>query len=363
MGFAAYGRVGLDEVGELIGGGIIGTCVNAGALLTDWGWFTLLRRRFAAPARWLLQFLTLSLGGTAGYVVGNVVAHLLGYNPTVSLDAQRVVFFGFFAYLVGSLIGLFDRQSRRLAESVALVKDQEFAAKELEVARNLQRRLLPPDRLEGEGWRLEARHAAAHGVAGDLWDTFSSQAGGQTIAIGDVAGKGMAASLIMASVKAVLPLMARSNVDRGLSDLNRRLHGDLGPREFVALALLRYDPANRELELASAGIPDPWLLSRHGVETLAVDGPRLPLGSMKAVEYEAARRTLEPGDRVVLVTDGLPEATGADGEPLGYERLTRLLEERRDDPLEELVESLFQSVGELGVQVDDDWTVVALEAL
>ena len=219
--------------------------------------------------RWPLQFLTLSSGGTVGYVLGNLASNalgLVGYDPFTNLSMQRLVFFGFFAYLIGSLIGLFDRQSRRLAESVVQIKDQEFAAKELEVARNLQRRLLPPDRLEGDGWRIEARHAAAQGVAGDLWDTFSSQVGGQTIAIGDVAGKGMAASLIMASVKAVLPLMARSNVDRGLSELNARLHGELGPREFVAAALLRYDPASRELELASAGIPDPWLLSRHGVE-------------------------------------------------------------------------------------------------
>lgn len=206
-------------------------------------------------------------------------------------------------------------------------RDHELAEKELELARTIQRRLLPPPEMEGAGYRLAARNLPAQVVAGDFYDVFGLADGTLGIVVADVAGKGLGASLIMASVKSVLPFIAASHsVVETLAELNRKLVGELGPREFVALAFARFDPTSGRLELANSGLPDPYLLRpRHGPQTIEVPGPRLPLGVRGSVEYESALVKLHPCDRVLLLTDGIPEASTRAGEPLGYEELNHLM--------------------------------------
>src|SRR5204862_108249 len=85
--------------------------------------------------------------------------------------------------------------------------------RELEMARSIQARLLPPPTMSGEGFSLEARNMAAHYVAGDFYDFIRLDDGSIVIVVADVAGKGMGASLTMASVKAVLPFVARGGAD------------------------------------------------------------------------------------------------------------------------------------------------------
>ncbi|MEM7352356.1 MAG: PP2C family protein-serine/threonine phosphatase [Acidobacteriota bacterium] len=243
-------------------------------------------------------------------------------------------------------------------------KSEELAARELDLARSLQRRLLPPAERQDDGFRLAARNLAARFVAGDFYDYFRLPDGRLRIAVADVAGKGMAASLIMATVKAVLPLIAadRSVVD-AMRELNRKLAAELGHREFVALALAAYDPASGRLELANAGLPDPYLLTPTGVTTIEAPQPRLPLGLRAEVEYRSIEVDLAPGDRVLLLTDGLPEAPIAEGEPLGYEALVQFLDQHQDDPgtwLDALLIRLREATID---EQDDDWTALVLERI
>jgi serine phosphatase RsbU (regulator of sigma subunit) len=255
----------------------------------------------------------------------------------------------------------------REAELAALraQRDQELAERELELARSIQRRLLPPAEIEGTGYRLAARNLPAHFVAGDFFDVFPLADGMLCLAVADVAGKGMGASLIMASVKAVLPLIAAQHTVVGtLCELNRKLAADLAEREFVALALARFDPRNGRLELANSGLPDPYLL-RHGepCREIAVQGPRYPLGIRPQVDYQSVEVMLEPSDRLVLITDGLPEARDPDGDPLGYERLVGLLDHENPSPagwLDELLERLSEVTRP---QLDDDVTALVLQRL
>ena len=129
----------------------------------------------------------------------------------------------------------------------------------------------------------------------------------------------------MASVKAVLPLLAAAEgVEATLDRLNRKLVAELEPRQFVALCLARFTPASGEVVLANAGLPDPYLLRPGAAPApLAVPGPRLPLGLRAEQGYHALRLRLAPGERLLLLTDGLPEAR-ADGAPLGYDALPGL---------------------------------------
>lgn len=245
-------------------------------------------------------------------------------------------------------------------------RKQELAHQELEIARGLQRRLLPsPDR-DGDHFRLAARNLAARGVAGDFYDYFVLPDGSLRIAVADVAGKGVAASLIMAAVKAVLPLVAADrSVTETLADLNRRLAEFLDRREFVALALAAVS-ADGRVELANAGLPDPYVLGSDGsLRALVAPQPRLPLGLRRELDYGIVSGRLEPGERLLLLTDGLPEAPTSKGEPLGYEALEDVLRAMDDAHetrpwLDRLFETLREATQD---ELEDDWTALLLQRI
>ena len=206
-----------------------------------------------------------------------------------------------------------------------------------------------------------------------------------TIVVADVAGKGMGASLIMASVKAVLPFLAREPLGEAMRLLNGKLVAELGKREFVALVCARYAPATRALEVANAGCPDPYLVRGSGgqamdlpvpggqeartdrsvcsplraasVEPIVVSGTRLPLGLRESARYDAVTLRLDAGDRVLFLSDGIPEAPRANGEPLGYEETARLAGETRGD-LDAFLAAVRARVDQ---RLADDWTALVLD--
>lgn len=239
---------------------------------------------------------------------------------------------------------------------------QELGRRELEMARDVQRRLLPPPEVAGPGWEVAARCQPARVVAGDFFDVLRHPDGSVDVVVADVAGKGFAASLIMASVKAMLPFVtAEGGVAEALSSLNGRLTAELGRGEFVALTLARFRPNAGMVDLANGGAPDPYLVTPGGPpKPLSVPGPRLPLGVRSEVAY--ASRTVELGGdaRLLMITDGLPEARDADGEPMGYQALESMLAVEAGPPAAWLA-GLFDRVQRrTGRMPEDDWTAALL---
>ncbi|MCK5377939.1 MAG: SpoIIE family protein phosphatase [Acidobacteria bacterium] len=255
---------------------------------------------------------------------------------------------------------------RRFVENLQLEKlvAQELGRRELEMARDVQRRLLPPPELTGPGWQVAARCLPARVVAGDFYDVLRRADGSVDVVVADVAGKGFAASLIMASVKAMLPFVtADVGVAESLAQLNHRLALELGRGEFVALTLARYSPSERRVELANAGAPDPYLVRPGQLpEPLTVPGPRLPLGVRQEVAYASRTVELADDERLFMLTDGLPEARDAAGEPLGYQALEAMLarETSSGSPFSWLT-GLFDRVQQRTGRVpEDDWTAALL---
>jgi Stage II sporulation protein E (SpoIIE) len=307
------------------------------------------------------------VGGVLGWGLSTLLSQTIGL--TRFRFSVRDIGFAFgVTGVLGLVIGLafysFGRMQDSLRQSVARLKETEFAEKELDLARAIQQRLLPPQELEGDGYRIAARNLAARFVAGDFYDVFRLADGSLGVAVADVSGKGMGAALIMASVKAVLPLLAEGrSAHQTLVELNRKLSAELAAREFVALAYARFWPASGRLELANAGLPDPYLL-RDGrpPEPLSVPGPRLPLGARPVVEFESLQTVLAPGERLLFVTDGLPEAPTGEGDPLGYEDFARLLPAGGGTPaawLDGLIAAVRQATRPT---LEDDWTALLLEA-
>jgi stage II sporulation SpoE-like protein len=306
------------------------------------------------------------LGGLLGLATASVIAVVTGlipfstirsFSPLILLSSSAA------AVVVGLVFYTFGLMENRLRESVERVKEGEFAQKELELAREIQQCLLPPPEVEGDGWRVAARNVPAYFVAGDFYDVFCLADGAVGVVVADVAGKGMGASLVMASVKAMLPLIAAGRtVEETLAELNRKLSEDLGPREFVALAYLRYETSG-EFTLGNAGLPDPYQLSAGDApRTLSVPGERMPLGARLESRYGSLSGRLEPGERVILLTDGLPEAFLATDEPMGYPALEGFLAASDPASPATLLDDLFRRVRAASVPtIQDDLTALVLE--
>jgi len=102
-------------------------------------------------------------------------------------------------------------------------------------------------------------------------------------------------------------------------------------------------------------MPDPYLLSGGSVTPIVVGGARLPLGVRQDVPYESIEVQLRPGDRFLLISDGIPEAPRANGDPLGYDAVRQVLTGMRD------IDAFLESIRRQVRGVDDDWTAVVLE--
>jgi hypothetical protein len=349
------------DVGPLIGGAMIGFSCFAAAVLAEYLFHDWFERH---PQQWWRRAIAYFLASQAGWLlpVFVIIPILTGEGLNIRVGVRgSVVVVALALSAAGTLVGLavygYETLKTRLAASIEQLKEKEFAEKELELARALQSRMLPAPEITADGYRISARNFAARYVAGDFYDVFQyGDAVG--IAIADVAGKGIAASLIMASVKAVLPLLAMNrSVDEAVNALNEKLVGELSKREFVALALARYEPLHGRVSFVNAGLPDPYVLRGGSIEAMEVTGPRLPLGLRRGTRYEARDVTLAEGEAMIFFSDGLPEATASDGELLGYERLSDIVRAAGPDA-DAILERLHAVTTEAR---DDDQTLVIVQ--
>jgi hypothetical protein len=346
-------------------GALIGLLISLACAGAEWlaePWLLRLSRAARLFARGLMYF----VAANAGWFAATWIARRfdLVHPQVFSSGAKLVLINGLLAVPLAFVFYGFGVLKERLQQSAIRLKEAEFAEKELELARSIQKRLLPAPELEEHAFRLAARNGPARWVAGDFYDVFRLADGRLGICVADVVGKGMGASLIMASVKAVLPFVAASvPASEALRRLNAKLAAELAPREFVALTFARYDPATGELEIANAGLPDPYLIAPGGrPRPLSVPGPRFPLGARPATAYESLRVVLSRGERLLMLTDGLPEAPDPRGEPLGYEAFAAMLPPLSTGDPGGGLDGLFASVqGATQETREDDWTALLLE--
>jgi len=317
-----------------------------------------------AAANALIFVIGGAVGGAFGIVAG---VRLLGHEMNVLdvLEGRGIPFVitaGVTALCIGIGFRAYEAMSVGLERTIEQLKEREWAEKELVLARSIQTRLLPPAFVEGDGFAIAARNLPASFVAGDFYDIVRLDDGTVVIVVADVAGKGVGASLIMASVKAVLPFVAREGARNAMSMLNEKLVHELGKREFVALAYAVFHPHDGSLEILNAGFPDPYLVSGCEVRALVATGERLPLGLRAGARYEPIHASIAHGDRLVFVSDGIPEAP-LHGEPLGYERVASILGSVNGNAHGEAWLDRFLS--DVRAVVDDgladDWTAVVVE--
>ena len=235
-------------------------------------------------------------------------------------------------------------------------------ARDLDTAREIQQGLLPEALPTVEGLDVGVSYDTARHLGGDFFDFLPYSEGRFAVAVGDAAGKGTAAALHGSLAVGLL----RGHVvehpcppGEMLAEMNRHLNERRIDNRFVAMIFGIYDPRDRSLLLANAGIPRP-LLARDGrVEEVAVEGT--PLGLLHGVEYEERRVELKSGDLVVLTSDGLTESGGRYADELAVRRLRDRLLALRAQPAQQIAEELLRSTGPCasdGADCDDRTVVV-----
>lgn len=234
---------------------------------------------------------------------------------------------------------------------------------ELKTASNIQRRLLPAPPAGVAGFTFTGSNQACRTVSGDYYDFVVRPDGKVYFVIADVSGKGVTAGLMMAGLQVAFRIFSKTDPDPAtlVSQLNAALRETLPRSKFVSLFLGRLDTTSGEVQYVNAGHTPPIWIRRNGVEEV-VAGDIL-LGVITSAEYSKHSLQLEPGDSLVLFTDGVTEATDAEGNELGSDALLQALRthhaSRADTIANAVTESVLNHAGDSD-HLDDDVTIVVV---
>jgi len=226
------------------------------------------------------------------------------------------------------------------------VMAQRGMERDLDLARRMQRALLPSRPPHVPGYVFFDYYQSARQVGGDYYDYVELPDGRFAVIVGDVAGKGVSAALLMARLSSDVRFLLASEADpaKAVEKINSGFSNTDWQDKFVTMIVAVVDPRSHRLTLVNAGHMAP-LLRRNGgtvVEAVGEETAGLPLGVAADMTYEAEHRDLNPGDFVTVFTDGFSEAMNAERELYGLERLM------------EQVSSSAVSVNDLGKHILED---------
>src|SRR5271168_3639668 len=196
---------------------------------------------------------------------------------------------------------------------------------DLEMAGRIQRALLPPEDLAVHGWEVHYRYEPVGLVSGDYCDLIVAAAPSNELffLLGDVSGKGVAASLLMTHLHAMFRSLVtvRQPLEQMLAVASRLFCESTTAGQFATLVAGRAD-ASGDLEIASAGHPPALLLHNNGITRIESGG--FPLGMFSDARFVSQKLALRPGDALLFYSDGVTESRSAEGEEYGLERLSQL---------------------------------------
>jgi serine phosphatase RsbU (regulator of sigma subunit) len=265
--------------------------------------------------------------------------------------------------------GLFDSFARQIAQAIQIARlfgdklQREILERELELARSIQKNLLPGSLPQPEGWEITAVSVPSRVMGGDYYDVLELPRGKLAVAIADVSGKGAAAAMLMAALQASLGTLLKEDltVDETTSRLNAVLCERMPDATFITFFLGFVDLETGEIEYCSAGHDFPILCSSEDtVSSLDLGG--LILGVIPEARYVRGRAHIPHGGRLLLYTDGITETMSPDEEPFGTERLGNIVVRHCRQSGKEIIETI-ESLVELfrdGRDQEDDITALMI---
>jgi serine phosphatase RsbU (regulator of sigma subunit) len=272
---------------------------------------------------------------TAALAVAFVLVGSIARNVNRLTRATRAVAGGDFSVRVesksrdqiGDLTRSFDHMAASIERLLAETAQKERLESELEIARTVQHKLLPPPEAKLAGFSVHALFQPVAALGGDYYDYLPMSGGRTALALGDVSGHGLATALLVAMAKSALSTLLEAGHEGGelFSRLNELIHRSTDPRHYMTLAVLAYDSTARTGVLTNAGQLAPYRVSGGRVEPLSL--PSFPLGLFPERSFPSARFTFSRGDILVLHSDGFVEAADTRDEPFGFERFENVLRE------------------------------------
>jgi sigma-B regulation protein RsbU (phosphoserine phosphatase) len=245
------------------------------------------------------------------------------------------------------------------------LKDKLLVREEMEIGRAVQLSLLPQTHPTAAGWDIWLMSRPANDVGGDLADYLAMEGSRMGLSLGDVAGKGLGAAMLMAKLQATLRAVAPDCYS--LSELgariNRIFHRDCGPTRFATLVYAELVEGSPALRILNAGHPPPAVVGSAGVDVLPAVA--LPIGMMPDAVYVEQRLELEAGGFVLFYSDGLTEARNGDGAFFGEARLYELLPALRGMPAAavgaRIVDEVERFIGD--ERPSDDFSMIILKRI
>jgi sigma-B regulation protein RsbU (phosphoserine phosphatase) len=252
-------------------------------------------------------------------------------------------------------------ENQRLA---VIEVQKQLISRDLEQAAAIQRRLLPRDAPIVPGYEIAGHNLPCQTVGGDYFDFFPYADGRIGIVLGDVAGKGMPAALLMTALKGGVQVLlgeAPDDIAHLMSRLDRLVAANFPRNRFVTLFFGLLDPGSGDLAYCNAGHNPPFLVrADHSIERLPSCGTIL--GIFPELPYEVKHSRLLPGDVLTLFSDGVTEENDPSGEEFGEARLGRVLTDCKDVDAVSLVDTIRRTVlawAAGGAPADDVTVVVA----
>jgi sigma-B regulation protein RsbU (phosphoserine phosphatase) len=242
--------------------------------------------------------------------------------------------------------------------------------KDLELARNIQRRLLPQRLPEPPGWQCAAASLPFEVVGGDLYDLWiarDSERGDRLhMLVGDISGKGLPAALMMTQLSAFL----RATADRRVNNwgflaqrLNARMNEVRDRNRYTTLFAASLNPQNGDLRYLNGGHNPPVIVPGDGGPARALEATGPVVGLLADVEFHEGHEVMAPGDVLVAYTDGLAEAEGPSGEELGLDKIAAAArmpqKATADDIFEQIFVAAFNHLKESGFR--DDATLLVIK--
>jgi sigma-B regulation protein RsbU (phosphoserine phosphatase) len=352
-------------------------------LLVDTRFSSVLGIVFGQTADWSDVLFTLILALITVFLLLEIASLYAGIKLTRTItgavhelyEGTQHVQKGDFAYRIpvqgkdqlAELSGSFNAMTENLGRLLVVAKEKERLESELAIAREVQNQLFPKSAPSARSLELRGVCNPARMVSGDYYDFIPMPHDSLAFAIGDVAGKGISAALLMASIQSTMRTqLATSNGDGAprlsaaklVSTLNRQLYATTSPEKYATFFFALYDENTRALTYTNAGHLAPMLLRGSDFQMLESTGT--VVGAFPMARYEEKTVILEPGDLLVAYTDGIEEPENVYGEQFGEDRLKDVIAKYAKADSAELIartmEAVVQWTGEGELQ--DDMTMV-----
>jgi len=266
------------------------------------------------------------------------------------------------------LLAIIAGQSAQIIENARLYEEEKALVtmkEQIKLAAQIQQDLLPKSPPHLDGYDIAACSIAAQMVGGDYFDFVRVRDGRWAVCLGDVSGKGLPASLLMATLQATLrgQTALDTAVRETISRSNRLIYQSTDPEKFATLFYAILDAPVGSLSFCNAGHEYPMLFKSGGAAPARLVTGGMALGVLEEFPYEEDVARMDPGDTLIVYSDGIPDAVDEFDQPFGEERLRSCVDEHAGQPAADIMARVVDAVKrhERGGPRIDDLTLIVVK--